>query len=85
MPLADLLRKAGLKPGAKYTAHYAADLHLSGDASKPSLSRGVRIEKAMDPNTMIVWSMNGQPLPNIHGGPVRRSCRAGRARHRRNG
>ena len=25
----------------------------------------------MDPNTLIVWAMNGQPLPNIHGGPVR--------------
>ena len=56
---------------AKYTAHYAADLHLSGDAGKPTISRGVRIEKAMDPNTMIVWAMNGKPLPNIHGGPVR--------------
>jgi DMSO/TMAO reductase YedYZ molybdopterin-dependent catalytic subunit len=69
--LADVLKTAGLKPSAKYTAHYAADLHLSGDASKPSLSRGVRIEKALDPHTMIVWAMNGQPLPNIHGGPVR--------------
>ena len=49
--LADLLKKAGLKPSAKYTAHYAADLHLSGDAGKPTISRGVRIEKAMDPNT----------------------------------
>ena len=64
VPLADLLKKAGLKPSAKYTAHYAADLHLSGDAGKPSISRGVRLEKAMDPNTMIVWAMNGQPLPN---------------------
>ena len=71
VPLADVLKKAGLKPSAKYTAHYAADLHLSGDASKPTISRGVRIEKAVDPNTLIVWGMNGQPLPNIHGGPVR--------------
>ena len=71
VPLADLLKKAGLKPSAKYTAHYAADLHLSGDAGKPTISRGVRIEKAMDPNTLIVWAMNGKPLPNIHGGPVR--------------
>ena len=31
----------------------------------------MRIEKAVDPNTLIVWGMNGQPLPNIHGGPVR--------------
>ena len=69
--LADVLKVAGLKPGAKYTAHFSADLHLSGDASKPSLSRGMRIEKAMDPYTMIVWAMNGKPLPNIHGGPVR--------------
>src|SRR5689334_12290572 len=69
--LADVLKDAGLKPTAKYTAHYAADLHLSGDAGKPTISRGVRIEKAMDPNTVIVWAMNGKPLPNIHGGPVR--------------
>jgi sulfite oxidase len=71
VPLADLLKKADLKPSAKYTAHYAADLHLSGDAGKPTISRGVRLEKAMDPNTLIVWAMNGKPLPNIHGGPVR--------------
>ncbi len=69
--LADVLKTAGLKPSGIYTAHYAADLHLSGDASKPPVSRGVRIAKAMDPNSMIVWAMNGQPLPNIHGGPVR--------------
>ena len=36
VPLADVLKAAGLKPSAKYTAHYAADLHLSGDASKPT-------------------------------------------------
>ena len=71
VPLADVLKTAGLKPSAKYTGHYAADLHLSGDAGKPPISRGVRIEKAIDPNTLIVWAMNGQPLPNIHGGPVR--------------
>jgi DMSO/TMAO reductase YedYZ molybdopterin-dependent catalytic subunit len=35
------------------------------------LSRGVRIAKAMDPDSLIVWEMNGKPLPNIHGGPVR--------------
>ncbi len=69
--LADVLKTAGVKSSGIYTAHYAADLHLSGDASKPTLSRGARIAKAMDPNTLIVWAMNGQPLPNIHGGPVR--------------
>jgi sulfite oxidase len=69
--LADVLKMAGVKPSGIYTAHYAADLHLSGDPKRVPLSRGVRIAKAMEPNSMIVWAMNGKPLPNIHGGPVR--------------
>jgi DMSO/TMAO reductase YedYZ molybdopterin-dependent catalytic subunit len=69
--LADVLKAAGLKESAAYTAHYGADVHQSGDPGKPTLSRGVRIAKAMDANSMIVWAMNGEPLPNIHGGPLR--------------
>lgn len=68
--LADVLQAAGLKPSAKYTAHYGADGHLA-DPSKPSISRGVRLPKAMDPHTLIAFEMNGKPLPHIHGGPVR--------------
>ena len=37
----------------------------------PRSSRGVPIRKAIDQNNLIVWAMNGEPLPNIHGGPVR--------------
>ncbi|HWM49114.1 MAG TPA: sulfite oxidase [Xanthobacteraceae bacterium] len=69
--LADVLKAAGVKPSAKYTGHYGADPHLSGDASKDALSRGVPIDKAMEEHSLIVWAMNGEPLPNIHGGPVR--------------
>ncbi|MGH6771733.1 MAG: molybdopterin-dependent oxidoreductase [Xanthobacteraceae bacterium] len=69
--LGDVLKAAGLKQSAVYTAHYGTDVHLSGDPGKPTVSRGVRIAKAMDPNSVIVWAMNGEPLPNIHGGPVR--------------
>jgi len=29
------------------------------------------MRKAMDENNLIVFAMNGQPLSNIHGGPVR--------------
>ena len=25
----------------------------------------------MEEHTLIAWAMNGQPLPNIHGGPLR--------------
>jgi DMSO/TMAO reductase YedYZ molybdopterin-dependent catalytic subunit len=69
--LRDLLQAAGLKPGAVYTGHYGADPHLSGDASKESISRGVPIAKALEEHGLLVFAMNGEPLPHIHGGPVR--------------
>jgi DMSO/TMAO reductase YedYZ molybdopterin-dependent catalytic subunit len=69
--VADVLKAAGVKPSAVFSGHYGADPHLSGDASKPALSRGVPIKKLMDENNLIVWAMNGEPLPNIHGFPVR--------------
>jgi DMSO/TMAO reductase YedYZ molybdopterin-dependent catalytic subunit len=69
--VADVLKAAGVKPSAVFSGHYGADPHLSGDASKDAISRGVPIKKLMDENNLIVWAMNGQPLPNIHGFPVR--------------
>jgi sulfite oxidase len=69
--LAEVLKAAGLKSSAKFTGHYGADPHLSGDTTKETLSRGVPIAKAMEQHGLIVWAMNGAPLPHIHGGPVR--------------
>jgi sulfite oxidase len=65
------LRERRLSHTAKYTAHYGADPHLSGDPRKDALSRGMPIPKAMEEHGLIVWAMDGEPLPNIHGGPVR--------------
>jgi len=69
--LADVLKAAGLKSSAKFTGHYGADPHLSGDTTKDAISRGMPIEKALEPHCLIVWAMNGEPLPHIHGGPLR--------------
>jgi DMSO/TMAO reductase YedYZ molybdopterin-dependent catalytic subunit len=69
--LMDVLKAAGLKPSAVYTAHYGADPTLTGSTETPTISRGVPIAKAMDDNTLIATRMNGQPIPLIHGGPVR--------------
>jgi DMSO/TMAO reductase YedYZ molybdopterin-dependent catalytic subunit len=44
---------------------------VSGDPAQEVLSRGVPIEKALDPSNMIAWAMNGQPLPAVHGFPLR--------------
>ena len=59
------------EPSAKYTAHYAPTCISPAIRAHRPISRGVRIEKTMEANTLIVWGMNEKPLPNIHGGPVR--------------
>ncbi|MCS6890127.1 MAG: sulfite oxidase, partial [Rhodovarius sp.] len=69
--LRDVLQAAGLRDTGRYTGHFGADPHLSGDPARQAISRGMRIAKAMDEDTLIVWEMNGEPLPHIHGGPVR--------------
>jgi DMSO/TMAO reductase YedYZ molybdopterin-dependent catalytic subunit len=69
--LVDVLKAAGVKPSAVFSGHFGADPNLAGDKDKQALSRGVPIRKLLDENNLIVWSMNGQPLPLIHGGPVR--------------
>ncbi|HEY0442448.1 MAG TPA: sulfite oxidase [Xanthobacteraceae bacterium] len=69
--LSDVLKAAGVKPSALFTGHYGADPHLSGEAGRVALSRGVPIAKAMDENNLIVWAMNGQPLAPVHGFPLR--------------
>ncbi len=69
--VADVLKAAGLKPSAVFSGHYGADPHLSGDTKRDALSRGVPVRKLMDESSLIVWAMNGKPLENIHGFPVR--------------
>lgn len=69
--LADVLQDAGLKSTAVYTGHYGADPHLTGDPDKFPISRGVPIEKALDPHTIIAWAMNGEDIPLLNGHPLR--------------
>jgi DMSO/TMAO reductase YedYZ molybdopterin-dependent catalytic subunit len=69
--LAEVLGRAGLKPAACYTAHYGADPRLDGDPRQPAISRGMRLAKALDEHTLLVFAMNGEPLPLLHGGPLR--------------
>lgn len=69
--LADVLASTRLKPSAVYTGHYGADPTLDGRTDVPSLSRGMRIEKALEPHTLIAFGLNGESLPTVHGGPVR--------------
>ncbi len=69
--LADVLKAAGVKSSAVYTAHYGADTHLSGDEGKEPISRGVPIAKALSPYNLIAFEQNGGPLHPMNGAPLR--------------
>ena len=66
--LRDVLKKAGLKSSAVYTAHYGEDQPVG--AAQP-FSRGTPIEKAMAEHTLIAYRMNGAALSALNGYPVR--------------
>ena len=72
--LRDILEDCGIADNAVYVAYEAADSHLSGDPTKMPISRGVPVHKAMEDESMIVWAMNGEALPELHGFPVRMLC-----------
>lgn len=69
--LADVLEAAGVQRDA--------DLHVAFDApdvaqeARPVQSYGssIPLKKAMSEEVLLVWQMNGRPLPPVHGGPVR--------------
>lgn len=69
--LKDVLDDASLKSSAVFVAYYGEDLALNGDINNVPISRGVGLEKALDDHTLLVWEMNGEPLPAQHGFPLR--------------
>lgn len=69
--LGDVLKAAGIKDSAVYVAYYGEDLHLSRDPKKTPISRGAPVWKMMDPHTLLAYRMNGEPLPEWHGFPLR--------------
>jgi DMSO/TMAO reductase YedYZ molybdopterin-dependent catalytic subunit len=66
--LADVLKKAGVKATGKYVAMNGADKPVG---KMPDFIRNLQIEKAMHPDTVLAYEMNGEPLPPLHGFPLR--------------
>lgn len=69
--LKDVLESVGVHSDAVYVAFVGKDVHLSGDAAKATISRGVPIKKAIEEETLIAWAMNGKDIPFLHGHPLR--------------
>ncbi|MCI0336072.1 MAG: sulfite oxidase [Acidobacteria bacterium] len=66
--LAEVLKKAGLKSTGKYVALDGADKPVG---KMPDFVRNVPIEKALHADTILAYEMNGEPLPTLHGFPLR--------------
>ena len=60
-PLAGILRMAGVSSGA-------VKVILEGE---DGYTDSIPIERAMAPEPAVVWTMNAEPMPRLHGMPVR--------------
>lgn len=67
--LGDVLKAAGLKPGAAYVAGQGGD--FGAVATAAPVIRSIPMAKARDENTLVAWGINGAPLPKVHGYPLR--------------
>jgi sulfite oxidase len=68
--LAEVLRAAGPRPEAAHVAFSAPDISPAADPPQP-YGGSVTLAKALGGEVLLAWAMNGQPLPPVHGGPVR--------------
>jgi sulfite oxidase len=68
--LADVLAAAGVAVGAEHVAFLAPDVSSQACPPEP-FGASIPLDKAMRREVLLAWSMNGQPLPRVHGAPVR--------------
>lgn len=66
--LADILRRAGVKASGRYVALDGADKPVG---KMPDFIRNLPMGKAMHPDTIVAYEMNGGPIPMLHGFPLR--------------
>jgi len=75
VPLAAVLNEAGLTAKSLYVRAEGSDEGVPNTAkpgTKPFYyDKGLPIEKALHPDTILAWAQNGQLLEHLHGAPVR--------------
>jgi DMSO/TMAO reductase YedYZ molybdopterin-dependent catalytic subunit len=69
-PLAPLLREAGLSPGAVEVVFTGLDRGVQGEVEHP-YERSLPVADALRDEVLLVYAVNGEPLPPQHGFPLR--------------
>jgi sulfite oxidase len=68
--LADVLAAAGVDPEARHVGLRGAD--RSEEADPPQdYDVSIPLAKALSPEVLLAWEMNGEPLAPVHGAPLR--------------
>ncbi len=67
--LKDVLAKAGVAEGAKRVRFAGLDVPLTDGA--PQFIKSIPLAEAMRDDVLVAWAMNDEPLPILHGFPLR--------------
>lgn len=67
--LSDVLANVGVRGDARHVQFQGADRPVV--ASVPLFIRSIPLKKALHPDTILAYEMNGRPLPLLHGAPLR--------------
>jgi sulfite oxidase len=68
--LADVLALAGPLQEAAHVGFDGADLCMEAEPVQ-RFGGSVSLDKALRPEVLLAWAMNGEPLPLVHGAPMR--------------
>ena len=87
VPLVELLKMAGVRPGVESvhfvgydtgrpdpTPQYAATGRTDIDVVDPGIinyDKAMPLAKALHPDTLLAWAQNGEYLQHVHGAPLR--------------
>jgi len=70
--LEDVLRRAGIRPGAREVIFSGADSgSVEGSAEPIRFERSLSVADALESGALLAYAMNGRPLPARHGYPLR--------------
>lgn len=70
VPLREVLLKAGIGSGAKHVEFLGLD-QVERHGKEFAFGGSIPLDKALAPEVFLAFEMNGEPLPPVHGYPVR--------------